>query len=389
MKKNNNLQTYRVLHIFSGYGGGISSLILNLLENKTHNFTFDIMAFSYKGGEVFLDRIHKTGSACYLMPRPRIDGWEKFHDYIEHVFLEHTYDAVHCHIDGWRAMPFWVTSKLHHIHTFIIHAHKTRYESRLDMLPIMRYINQKINNKIASNYMTCSQLAADFTFGIKYLAQSKSVLIPNGINVGAFRQPLTIEQSWTYDSEFNITREGKIFIFAHVGRFTYQKNHGFILNIIKLLKKQCIPFVFLLIGDGELFESVYSKAREMGINDCIRYLGHRQDVPQLMKYANVVILPSHWEGLPTVAIECQATGTPILLADTITKECDMNLGLAKFLPISDASIWISEMINVAKRTKVETEQCISAIQDIGFTSASAGKIYCDTLEKIISSCKKG
>ena len=69
---------YRVLHIFSSYGGGISSLILNLIENKSKDFKFDLMAFSYQNGDVFLERVRRMGADIYQMPRPRIDGYKKF-----------------------------------------------------------------------------------------------------------------------------------------------------------------------------------------------------------------------------------------------------------------------------------------------------------------------
>ncbi len=62
---------FKILHIFSGYGGGISSLLMNLIENKTNDFSFDVLAFSYSGGESFINLVRKQGGKIFEMPRPR------------------------------------------------------------------------------------------------------------------------------------------------------------------------------------------------------------------------------------------------------------------------------------------------------------------------------
>jgi glycosyltransferase EpsF len=381
METSNQKSEYRVLHIFSGYGGGISSLILNLLENKSKDFTFDIMAFSYKGGERFLKRVHAIGTESYLMPRPRLEGWKKFWDFINQVMVAHAYDAVHCHIDGLRAVPFQRAAVRHHIHTFILHAHKTQYERHFDMLPFVRYMNQRTNYGIATDYMTCSKLAADFIFGSKYLLKRKATLIHNGVNISAYKTALSIKQQQAYNQEFGV--EEDTLVFMHVGRFNLQKNHDFILQLIVQLKMECRPFVFLFAGDGELFTEVYAKASRMGILNSVRFIGHRNDIPYLLKYADLLILPSTWEGLPTVAIESQAAGTPIILSDSITRECDMNLGLVKFLPITSTSIWTEAMISRVRKEYPSPEKCLSMIQKNGFTAGSAGESYCNCLKKII------
>ena len=80
---------YKVLHIFSGFGGGISSLIVNLLENKSQNLSFDILAFSYDKGEQFLARIEKTGTQSFLMPRIRERGYKHFKKFLKDFFEKH------------------------------------------------------------------------------------------------------------------------------------------------------------------------------------------------------------------------------------------------------------------------------------------------------------
>lgn len=175
-----------MLHIFSGFGGGISSLILNLTTNKSDDMVFDTLAFSYKGGEAFVEKMENLGAHCYLMPRPRAEGFGLFSKTVASVFSENKYDAVHCHISGFRALPFKRAAKANGIKPFIIHAHSGRYDSRSDRL--LHSVNKRINYKVATDYFTCSDIAARYIFGEKYLKKRNALLIPNGIDKTKFEK---------------------------------------------------------------------------------------------------------------------------------------------------------------------------------------------------------
>lgn len=376
---------YRVLHIFSAYGGGVSSLILNLLENKTEDFDFDIMAFSYDKGEMFLGKMNGLGTECFLMPRPKKEGFKTFKKYVQDVFSAKQYDAIHCHIDGWKAYPFYKAAKKAKIKSFIFHAHKTKYESRFDRIPLMRWVNKFSNFHFSTDYMTCSDLAAEYIFGKRYLKKRKAVLIPNGMNVARFEERLPEEKKNAYKEEFGVNEND--FVIAHVGRFSFQKNHKFMLSIIKGLKERNAAFCFLFVGSGELFEEIKNLAKEMNITENIRFLGHRNDIPLLMQYADLLILPSLWEGLPTVSVECQAAGTAMLLSNTITPQSDMGLGLLEVLPIDDPNVWVEKIIDrmTSDRVKKDVSDCVNKIVEKGFTAQAAGRLYCSQLESIILS----
>lgn len=370
---------YRVLHIFSGYGGGISSLIINLLENKTDDFEFDVMAFSFQNGEQFLDRLRKIGCRAFKMPRLRVEGYRAFIRYVGDVLSMNHYDAIHCHITGWSMIPFYRLAKKAGIHRFFLHAHTTRYDRKLDrVFPISR-INRLINYRCSNAYFTCSDFAADYIFG-KYLKRRKAVLIPNGIAKEKFIHALSEEQREEYIKSFGINPDETVML--HVGRFSPAKNHDFILEFVSALKTKDKRIRLLFVGDGELIKYVMDKSHKMGLNDNILFLGHRSDISNLMQFCDLMILPSCYEGLPTVAVECQATGTPMLLADHITKQCDMGLGLLDFLPISHIDYWLKAFDN--RKAKVQREVALSAIEKHGFTSEIAGKEYCRVIRELIN-----
>lgn len=147
---------YKVLHI--GFGGGIASLIINLIENKTEDFDFDVMAFSIENGEHLVERLKKAGSNVYVMPRPRIDGYNSYRNYVSKVMADNHYDAVHCHITGWRALSFYRLAKTAGIRKFFLHAHSSRYETKFDrsfpVLAISRYSHHDCNDRSWRQFCT-------------------------------------------------------------------------------------------------------------------------------------------------------------------------------------------------------------------------------------------
>lgn len=372
---------YHVLHIFSSYGGGISSLVLNLIENKREDFRFDIMAFSYKNGDAFLERVRRMGGGVYQMPRPRIDGYDKFMSFIDGTLAQNRYDAVHCHITGWHAKPFMDLAKKHGIKSFILHAHTTRYDSRIDRIPGVQIYNKHLDYQCSAAFLTCSDMAADYIYGKGYLKKRPAHLIPNGVDEERFLDTLSDGQRRDYQKEFQIP-DGA-FVIGHVGRFSHQKNHSFVIDIAKALKNKGVPFVLLLVGSGELTDLVKEKAEREGLTENVRFVGRRADIPCLMQYVDCMILPSFYEGLPTVAVECQAAGTRMILSDPITKQCDMGLGLLEFLPLGDAALWADAIERTSPRGHLDNLRCIQRIRSLGFTSKEAGRRYCEILKGII------
>lgn len=375
MKNNPN-----VLHIFSGYGGGISSLLLNLIENSYKSVDYTLLAFSYKGGENFIERMKATNTRILTMSRPRHDGILAFIRSIKAAFKTTRFDAVHCHIDGKSLILFRFIAKLYNTKTFIVHAHKTLYESKLDRTYLFHRINRWSNYHFSTHYMTCSDLAAEYIFGAKYLKRREAYLIPNGMNVEVFQSPICDKDKERFNKEFGISH-GDLVI-CHVGRMTLAKNHDFILDIADKLRNNGVNYKLLLIGSGELESIVKQKCTDRNLTSNVYFAGRRLDIAKIMQYADLLILPSYNEGLPTVAVECQAAGTHMFLSDTITKQCDMELGLLKFLPL-DLDLWV-RCISNHKPSHLPILLCQDRIKERNFTAKDAGMLYINYLKYFIS-----
>lgn len=170
-----------------------------------------------------------------------------------------------------------------------------------------------------------SREAAQFMFGT-----SKGVhILHNGLDTQIFK--------FSLDSRQKIRQELKAqdkFVIGHIGRFNFQKNHPFLLQIFAEIKKQRINAELWLIGKGELENQIKKQAELLGILDDVQFLGVRADIPALLSAMDVFVFPSLFEGMPNTVIEAQNNGLACLISNTITKQAQQT-DLVHFMSLQD------------------------------------------------------
>jgi glycosyltransferase involved in cell wall biosynthesis len=93
-----------------------------------------------------------------------------------------------------------------------------------------------------------------------------------------------------------------------LARLDRQKGIGYLLEAAVLVPDA----VFVVAGDGPERESLQLKARELGVEARVLFLGHRRDVPDLLACCDLFVLPSLFEGLPVSILEAMAAGKPVI-----------------------------------------------------------------------------
>ena len=95
-----------------------------------------------------------------------------------------------------------------------------------------------------------------------------------------------------------------------VGRMTLQKGQQTLIRAMALARVSDAHL--LLVGDGPQKGALVELAREVGLADRARFLGTRPDVPDLLRAADILVLPSLHEGFGLVVAEAMASGTPVI-----------------------------------------------------------------------------
>lgn len=84
------------------------------------------------------------------------------------------------------------------------------------------------------------------------------------------------------------------------------------LAISAITQPGCEDVELWIAGDGEERGALERLAASKGVADRVKFLGHREDVPGLMKGADLLLLPSRWEGMPYVVLEAASAGLPVV-----------------------------------------------------------------------------
>lgn len=100
-----------------------------------------------------------------------------------------------------------------------------------------------------------------------------------------------------------------------VGRLNWAKDHELLLRAFAKVREAVPQAVLVLIGEGELRTALSRRADELGLVDCVRFLGDRGDVAQLLAGFDVFVLSSRTEGYSIALLEASAAGLPIVATD--------------------------------------------------------------------------
>ena len=147
------------------------------------------------------------------------------------------------------------------------------------------------------------------------ISPNKPAVIYNAVNLTRF--PVDLDVSAAREMVFSqlcepVARRQPLFV-TMVANMHYEvKNHRMLLRAARRVRDQFPNVVFLLIGEGELQEAFQTLASELGIGDNVVFLGHRENVPELLRLSDVCVLSSTAEGFSNSILEYMASMKPVV-----------------------------------------------------------------------------
>lgn len=227
----------------------------------------------------------------------------------------------------------------------------------------------------ATDYFACGEAASEYLFGKKLKHQV--YLLHNAIDLDLYAQ--TEERRRSVKKQFGLSDKTVI---GHVGRFTEQKNQGFLIEVLKKYAELNPDSCMMLIGDGPLKKETERAAEDNGIKDKVLFFGSRQDVQELLGAMDLFVLPSLYEGLPLVLIEAQAAGLGILASDTIDRHVNICGGI-QFLGIDQPpEKWAGKIHKMILENAVsDAEKMKDSIYDIYKEACRLDTFYRERVSK--------
>lgn len=349
--------------------GGAETLLMNLYRNIDRSkIQFDFL--TCKEG-VFDEEIKVMGGIVHRIPYVTDKGHFGYIKALTQFFEKYSnYQIVHSHMDKMSGFVLQAAKK-NKIPVRIAHSHNTNSEGSLPARLYKWYAGKHIIPN-ATHLLACSQSAADWLFGNKRDVK----IVQNGIETEKFIFSLQVRQQIRND----LNLDDK-FVIGHVGRFNYQKNHLFLLDLFKEVLYRIPNAELVLVGDGDLKEEIETKIMTLNIQDHVQLLGVRSDIDRLLQGFDLFVFPSLHEGLPVTLIEAQGAGLPSVVSDVISREVDMEVKLVHYCSLDDQSSWIRRielLSHEANYTRVNAAQSLinkgydiksTAVWSQGFYSA--------------------
>lgn len=146
---------------------------------------------------------------------------------------------------------------------------------------------------------------------IARLLRRSAIKIYNAIDLQRFSVPTQNNQA--LKKKLGIP-EG-MYIVGSIGRLAEQKGYRYLLEAIPPILSGNPNIQFIIIGDGELRDSLEQQARSLNICSNVTFTGPRTDISDLLSIIDLFVSPSLWEGLPTVILESMASETPVIATD--------------------------------------------------------------------------
>ncbi|MCR5294933.1 MAG: glycosyltransferase [Lachnospiraceae bacterium] len=223
--------------------------------------------------------------------------------------------------------------------------------------PLENRLFRILVNLAADRRVACSQAAAEWMFGKR---KAKGALIlENGIDAERFR--FSKEKREVLRERYHI---GDVLLIGHVGRFSEQKNHPFLLKIFREILKERPEARLLLVGKGEREEEIRALCASYRIEDSVIFAGSTDDSAPFYSAFDVFVMPSLYEGLPLAGIEAQASGLPCIFSDAIDSRIRIT-DRAALLPLSAGEAhWAAEILG--RKPEGEREAYAAALSGQGY-----------------------
>lgn len=332
----------RVLHSVSNMDrAGIETMLMNYYRHiDKSKVQFDFLCNKTKPG-AYDEEIKSLGGRIFYTPGLNPLKYAKYLSCMKNLFMDYPeYKIVEAH-NGALGVYALHAAKRNNIPVRIFHAHGAsitkdwKYPLKLFCRSQLKF-NKNIN-------FTCGNAAAECYFEQRIVDTGKYVFIPNAIEVERFIYSEDIRNE--IRNKYNL-QEKKII--GHVGRFMTQKNHSFLLKVFEQIHKQDSSTVLVLLGDGELMDSIKNLAKSLGIDKDTIFIGNVGNANEWYNAFDVFVLPSIWEGLPVVGIEAQANDLPCIFSDSVTREVSLSEKTEFIALDADVSVWVRNILKMLK-----------------------------------------
>jgi glycosyltransferase involved in cell wall biosynthesis len=326
--------------LFSGrYEGGVTSiseLVLGLDENR-----FDVMFIYLSGYGADGNPTKRNGrKVFYLSEKKQVRTFNLSILFkLKKILKEQKVAIIHCQTHK-TTLYGTLAAMLARTPVVLAHVHGLNRSRRLRRKLVNLLLFRRVNRIIP----VANKVKDDVLRSNWFLSEDKLFVLENSVDYERFANVSISKQQ----ARILLGLPPQAFVFGTIGRMAPTKGYSFLIEAFTNVKLQLPASQLIFIGDGPLRNELEQQAAKTPCADSIHFLGHRNNVPELLRAMDVFVLSSIAEGMPRAILEVMAAGVPCVAAEVggipeIINSKDVGI----LVKPKDSSALAEAMINVA------------------------------------------
>lgn len=255
--------------------------------------------FAYKFNENKIKTIHFPIDPGLKISYRSIDTYKRFYSYLKNEKI----DVLHIHRNDLYMVA--LCARIAKVKT--IKTMHSVFKNRKHTYPYGVFKRWFARKFLRVKFQTIGQSV--FENELKYY-HNPSVMINNWYHNSRFYPPQNFNEKKELRRMMGL--EEKSLIIISVGGCSEIKNHADIIRAISTLKNR-LDLIYLHLGAGDEEENERKLAKELGVDNEIKFLGNQSNVQDFLRASDVFVMPSKFEGLGISCLEAMACGLPAIL----------------------------------------------------------------------------
>lgn len=292
----------KILHVIDSlHLGGAQEVVMNLATCG------DRMAFRHEvatmhGHGVYWDRMRALGIPLHSLSPHKLFPW--YAASLPALLARGRFDVLHCHLVASNifAKPVGALARvpviINHDHTNDDYRASQRVRLALDSL----------SNRLATHLIAVSDSCRQFLISREGIPSDKITLVQNAIDLARFSKSCGTREA----ARRALGIPPGTRVVAGVGRLNPQKNFALFLRVAEQVAARHPEAVFVIAGEGPEEPLLRGLAAASGLGGKVRFAGYVADTRQVYLAADILLMPSLFEGLPMTLLEAMAMEVPVV-----------------------------------------------------------------------------
>lgn len=305
------MTAFRVLHLIDGFTvGGAESLLPILgagLRDQGVEVTF--AALFERPGSPLLARLEADGFSPHVLGVRGLRASALRH--LQAFLRAQRPDVLHAHLT-YASILGPLAAARQHIPSVVTLHQLGALDWRQSRAALRECAFRLAVGARAQRVVGVSAAVADY-YARRGIPRSRLRVVYNAIDAAPFQAPLDDQRRSALRAELGLSSDARVLI--SVAMLRQGKGLGVLLRAMAAIRQRQPQAVLLIVGDGPERPRLTRLADDLELGGSVRFLGVRTDVPALLGLAQVFVLPTRYEALPTVLLEANAAGLPAVASD--------------------------------------------------------------------------